>query len=46
MQGFYVQVSRSIERTDLYLTVGPEPLEEAHPHPQVSGWSPSSCLLG
>jgi ATP-dependent exoDNAse (exonuclease V) alpha subunit len=26
MQGFYVQVSRSIERTDLYLTAGPEPL--------------------
>jgi hypothetical protein len=36
MQGFYVQVTRSIERTDLYLTVGPEPLgpEEAHPHPR------------
>jgi hypothetical protein len=48
MQGFYVQVTRSIDRTDLYLTVGPEPLgpEEAHPHPQGSGWSPSSCLAG
>jgi conjugative relaxase-like TrwC/TraI family protein len=35
MQGFYVQLSRSKERTDLYLTVGPEPLgDEAHAHPQ------------
>jgi hypothetical protein len=46
MQGFYVQVSRSIERTDLYLTVGPEPLavEEAHPHPQGQRMEPEQLL--
>jgi conjugative relaxase-like TrwC/TraI family protein len=46
MQGFYVQVSRSIERTDLYLTVGPEPLglEEAHPHPQGERLEPEQLL--
>jgi conjugative relaxase-like TrwC/TraI family protein len=46
MQGFYVQVSRSIERTDLYLTVGPEPLgpEEAHPHPQGARLEPEQLL--
>jgi len=26
MQGGYVQLTRSTQRTDLYLTVGPEPL--------------------
>jgi hypothetical protein len=26
MQGGYVQLTRSTDRTDLYLTVGPEPL--------------------
>jgi conjugative relaxase-like TrwC/TraI family protein len=44
MQGFYVQVSRSIQRTDLYLTVGPEPLEEAHPHPQGERLEPEQLL--
>jgi conjugative relaxase-like TrwC/TraI family protein len=46
MQGFYVQVSRSIERTDLYLTVGPEPLglEEAHPHPHGERLEPEQLL--
>jgi hypothetical protein len=46
MQGFYVQVSRSIERTDLYLTVGPEPLavEEAHPHPHGEQLEPEQLL--
>jgi hypothetical protein len=36
MQGFYVQLTRGKERTDMYLTVGPEPLgdQEAHPHPR------------
>jgi conjugative relaxase-like TrwC/TraI family protein len=34
MQGGYVQLTRSKERTDLYLTVGPEPLgpDEERPH--------------
>jgi conjugative relaxase-like TrwC/TraI family protein len=46
MQGFYVQVTRSIERTDLYLTVGPEPLgaEEAHPHPRGERLEPEQLL--
>ena len=44
MQGFYVQVTRSIERTDLYLTVGPEPLEEAHPHPAGERLEPERLL--
>jgi conjugative relaxase-like TrwC/TraI family protein len=46
MQGFYVQVTRSVERTDLYLTVGPEPLgqEEAHPHPQGARLEPEQLL--
>jgi conjugative relaxase-like TrwC/TraI family protein len=46
MQGFYVQVSRSIERTDLYLTIGPEPLspEEAHPHPKGERLEPEQLL--
>jgi conjugative relaxase-like TrwC/TraI family protein len=46
MQGFYVQVSRSIERTDLYLTVGPEPLgpEEAHPHLRGERLEPEQLL--
>jgi conjugative relaxase-like TrwC/TraI family protein len=35
MQGFYVQLTRGKERTDLYVTVGPEPIgDEAHPHPR------------
>jgi conjugative relaxase-like TrwC/TraI family protein len=34
-QGLYVQLSRARQRTDLYLTVGPEPLgpDEERPHP-------------
>ena len=34
MQGGYVQLTRSKHRTDLYLTVGPEPLgaDDEHPH--------------
>jgi hypothetical protein len=44
MQGFYVQITRSIERTDLYLTVGPEPLEEAHPHPRGERLEPEQLL--
>jgi AAA domain len=34
MQGGYVQLTRSTQRTDLYLTVGPEPLDpdEERPH--------------
>jgi AAA domain/TrwC relaxase len=39
MQGGYVQLTRSTQRTDLYLTVGPEPLgpddERPHPHGEV-----------
>jgi hypothetical protein len=48
MQGFYVQLTRGKERTDLYLTVGPEPLgdEEAHPHPRTSRSRPSTCWVG
>jgi len=46
MQGFYVQVSRSVERTDLYLTVGPEPLdvEEADLHPRGERLEPEQLL--
>jgi conjugative relaxase-like TrwC/TraI family protein len=35
MQGGYVQLTRSKERTDLYLTVGPEPLgpDDERPYP-------------
>jgi hypothetical protein len=46
MQGGYVQVSRAVERTDFYLTVGPEPLglEEAHPHPQGERLEPEQLL--
>jgi AAA domain len=46
MQGFYVQLSRSKERTDLYLTVGPVPLgiEEAHAHPRGEPVEPEQLL--
>jgi hypothetical protein len=46
MQGGYVQVSRAVQRTDFYLTVGPEPLErqEAHPHPQGQRVEPEQLL--
>jgi len=46
MQGCYVQLSRSKERTDLYLTVGPAPLglEEAHAHPRGEPVEPEQLL--
>jgi conjugative relaxase-like TrwC/TraI family protein len=46
MQGFYVQLSRSKERTDLYLTVGPAPLgdQEAHAHPRGEPVEPEQLL--
>jgi hypothetical protein len=46
MQGFYVQLSRSKQRTDLYLTVGPAPidLEEAHAHPRGEPVEPEQLL--
>jgi conjugative relaxase-like TrwC/TraI family protein len=46
MQGFYVQITRSIERSDLYLTIGAEPLspEEAHPHPKGERLEPEQLL--
>jgi hypothetical protein len=47
MQGCYVQLSRSKQRTDLYLTVGPPPLgpdEEAHAHPRGEPVEPEQLL--
>jgi hypothetical protein len=46
MQGGYVQLTRGKERTDMYLTVGPEPLgpEEAHPHPRGEPVEPEALL--
>jgi conjugative relaxase-like TrwC/TraI family protein len=46
MQGGYVQLSRSKERTDLYLTVGPEPLgpDEERPHPSREARAPEELL--
>jgi hypothetical protein len=46
MQGGYVQLSRSKERTDLYLTVGPEPLgpDEERPHPVREPRAPEELL--
>jgi AAA domain-containing protein/TrwC relaxase len=46
MQGGYVQLTRSKHRTDLYLTVGPEPLnpEEEHPHPAREARAPEELL--
>jgi conjugative relaxase-like TrwC/TraI family protein len=46
MQGGYVQLTRSKERTDLYLTVGPEPLgpDEERPHPSREAWTPEELL--
>ncbi|HYT25392.1 MAG TPA: AAA family ATPase, partial [Actinomycetota bacterium] len=46
MQGGYVQLTRGKERTDMYLTVGPEPLgpEEAHPHPRGEAVEPEALL--
>jgi hypothetical protein len=46
MQGGYVQLTRSKERTDLYLTVGPEPLglDEERPHPSREVRAPEELL--
>jgi conjugative relaxase-like TrwC/TraI family protein len=46
MQGGYVQLTRSKERTDLYLTVGPEPLDpdEERPHPARETPAPEELL--
>jgi conjugative relaxase-like TrwC/TraI family protein len=46
MQGGYVQLTRSKERTDLYLTVGPEPLgpDEERPHPAREPRAPEELL--
>ncbi|HYT26966.1 MAG TPA: hypothetical protein VEP73_10840, partial [Actinomycetota bacterium] len=45
MQGGYVQLTRGKERTDMYLTVGPEPLaDEAHPHPRGEPVTPEALL--
>jgi AAA domain len=46
MQGGYVQLTRSTDRTDLYLTVGPEPLgaDEERPHPSREAQAPEELL--
>jgi hypothetical protein len=46
MQGGYVQLSRSKERTDLYLAVGPEPLgpDEERPYPSREVRAPEELL--
>jgi hypothetical protein len=46
MQGGYVQLTRSTQRTDLYLTVGPEPLgpDEERPHPAQEPRAPEELL--
>jgi ATP-dependent exoDNAse (exonuclease V) alpha subunit len=46
MQGGYVQLTRSKHRTDLYLTVGPEPLgaDDERPHPHREGRAPEELL--
>jgi hypothetical protein len=46
MQGGYVQLTRSKQRTDLYLTVGPEPLgpDEERPHPAREAQAPEELL--
>jgi conjugative relaxase-like TrwC/TraI family protein len=46
MQGGYVQLTRSKQRTDLYLTVGPEPLgpDDEHPHPHREPQAPEELL--
>jgi hypothetical protein len=45
MQGGYVQLTRSTQRTDLYLTVGPEPLgpDDERPHHMGRRGRPRSC---
>jgi conjugative relaxase-like TrwC/TraI family protein len=46
MHGGYVQLTRSSQRTDLYLTVGPEPLgpDEERPHPAQELRAPGELL--
>jgi conjugative relaxase-like TrwC/TraI family protein len=46
MQGGCVQLSRSTDRTDMYLTVGPEPLspDEERPHPSREARAPEELL--
>jgi conjugative relaxase-like TrwC/TraI family protein len=46
MQGGYVQLTRSKHRTDLYVTVGPEPLgpDDERPHPHREPWAPEELL--
>jgi hypothetical protein len=46
MQGGYVQLTRSKHRTDLYLTVGPEPLgpDEERPQPAREPRTPEDLL--
>jgi hypothetical protein len=46
MQGGYVQLTRSTDRTDLYLTVGPEPLglDEERPQPAREVRAPEELL--
>jgi hypothetical protein len=46
MQGGYVQLTRSKHRTDLYLTVGPEPLgpDDERPHPAQEQRAPEELL--
>jgi conjugative relaxase-like TrwC/TraI family protein len=46
MQGGYVQLTRSKQRTDLYLTVGPEPLgpDDERPHPAREARAPEELL--
>ena len=48
MQGGYVQLTRSTDRTDLYLTVGPEPLGPTTSGPTRPGrrGRPRSCWRG
>jgi conjugative relaxase-like TrwC/TraI family protein len=46
MQGGYVQLTRSTDRTDMYLAVGPEPLgpDEERPHPTRETRAPEELL--
>jgi conjugative relaxase-like TrwC/TraI family protein len=46
MQGSYVQLTRGKERTDMYLTVGPEPLgdHDGHGHPRGEPVEPEQLL--
>jgi conjugative relaxase-like TrwC/TraI family protein len=46
MQGGYVQLTRSKHRTDLYLTVGPEPLgpDDERPYPSREARAPEKLL--